>query len=349
MTQVQSPAKIRTTPATMRAAVLAEPGRFAVEDVPLPEPGPGQVRVRLEGCGVCASNIPPWEGREWFDYPMAPGSLGHEGWGVIDALGDDVKDLAPGDRVAMLSEHAYAQYDVAPAEMVVKLPASLGADPLPGEPLGCAMNIFCRSAVHRGHTVAIVGIGFLGAVLTRLCKNVGARVIAVSRRPHSLSVAQQMGADEIVEMDDHWKVIEKVAELTNGQSGMDVKGFCDRVIECTGKQWPLQLASELCAVRGRLVIAGFHQDGMREINLQLWNWRGLDVINAHEREPKLYIDGIRSAVDAIDKGDLDVGPLLTHTFPLDRLGEALQMTADRPAGFVKAMVLMHEDAMEHAS
>ena len=55
------------------------------EDVELGDPGPGQVRVRIEGCGVCASNIPPWEGREWFTYPMPPGQLGHEAWGRVDA------------------------------------------------------------------------------------------------------------------------------------------------------------------------------------------------------------------------------------------------------------------------
>jgi threonine dehydrogenase-like Zn-dependent dehydrogenase len=67
-----------------------------------------------------------------------------------------------------------------------------------------------------------------------------------------------------------------VRSLTNS-------AFCDVVIECTGMQWPLDLAGELTRERGRLVIAGFHQDGPRQVNMFLWNWRGLDVINAHER------------------------------------------------------------------
>src|SRR5439155_19127659 len=76
---------------TMRAAVLRAPGAMDVRVARLPEPGPGEVRVHLEGCGVCASNLPPWEGREWFTYPMSPGQLGHEGWGRIDAVGRDVR------------------------------------------------------------------------------------------------------------------------------------------------------------------------------------------------------------------------------------------------------------------
>ena len=108
---------------TMQAAVLTEPQHIEIQEVTLPEPAAGQVRIRLEGCGLCASNIPVWEGREWFSYPQAAGSLGHEGWGIIDAVGDGVTDLHIGDRVAALSYHAYAEYDLADADQVVKLPA----------------------------------------------------------------------------------------------------------------------------------------------------------------------------------------------------------------------------------
>src|SRR3954447_5459202 len=109
----------------MRAAVLTGPGRMAIEDVARPEPGSGQVRVRLEGCGVCASNLTPWAGPDWMSFPTAPGGLGHEGWGVIDALGPGVEGLAEGDRVAALSHHSYAEFDVADANAVVPLPPEL--------------------------------------------------------------------------------------------------------------------------------------------------------------------------------------------------------------------------------
>jgi D-arabinose 1-dehydrogenase-like Zn-dependent alcohol dehydrogenase len=85
----------------------------------------------------------------------------------------------------------------------VPLPEALAGQPFPGEPLGCAMNIFRRSEIAPGQTVAIVGIGFLGAILTRLASEAGARVIAVSRRPFSLEIARAMGAAETIPMDDH--------------------------------------------------------------------------------------------------------------------------------------------------
>ena len=83
-------------PTTMRAAVVRAPGSVELASVPLPEPKDGEVRVRLEGCGLCASNVPPWEGREWFQYPMPPGHLGHEAWGVVDKMGTGVTKSARG-------------------------------------------------------------------------------------------------------------------------------------------------------------------------------------------------------------------------------------------------------------
>ena len=298
---------------TMLAAVLTGAGRLRIEEVARPTPGPGQVRVRLEGCGVCASNLAPWAGPEWMRYPTEPGSLGHEGWGVVDAMGEGVTALAVGDRVAALSYNSYAEFDVADARAVLRLPRSLDGQPFPGEPLGCAMNIFRRSAIEAGQDVAIVGIGFLGAILTRLAADAGARVIAVSRRPWSLAAARRMGAAETIAMDDQGAVTERIAELTDGR-------FCDRVIEAVGKQGPLDLAAGLTRERGRLIIAGYHQDGPRQVNMWLWNWRGIDVINAHERDPSAYVQGISEAIDAVASGRLDPSFLYTHRYPLDRLG-----------------------------
>ncbi len=315
----------------MRAAVVTGPGDVSIEHVAIPEPGPGEVRLRLAGCGVCASNLVPWSGPDWMKFPTAPGDLGHEGWGDIDAVGEGVENLQVGDRVAALSYRAYAQYDTVKADAVVPLPESLAGKPFPGEPLGCAMNVFRRSAIEPGQTVAIVGIGLLGAVLTRLASDAGARVIALARRPFAQALARDMGAAEVLAMEDHNAVIGAVKEITAG-------AFCERVIEAVGKQWPLDLAGELTRERGRLVVAGYHQDGPRQVNMWLWNWRGIDVINAHERDPQVYVEGMHRAVDAVVAGRLDLDRLCTHRFPLEGLGDALNATRDRPDGFLKAWV-----------
>lgn len=317
---------------TMRAAVVTGPGAVRIDRVARPEPGAGQARIRLEGCGVCASNLTPWAGPEWQQFPMEPGALGHEGWGIVDAVGAGVTSVAPGDRVAVLSYASYAEYDLADEAAVVPLPRALDGMAFPGEPLGCAFNIFARADIRAEQDVAIIGIGFLGAILTRLATDAGARVIAISRRQSSLDLARLYGASETIVMDDHQAIIEQVSELTAGR-------FCDRAIEAVGKQWPLDLAGELTAEGGKLVVAGYHQDGPRQVNMWLWNWRGIDVINAHERDPLVYAQGIRAAVDAVVSGRLDPRPLYTHRYPLERLDEALNATRDKPEGFVKAIVV----------
>lgn len=316
----------------MRAAVLAAPGEMTVAIVPMPTPGPGQVRVRMQGCGVCASNLLPWAGSEWIDYPLPPGGLGHEGWGTVDVLGEGLTGVTVGDRVATLSGQAFAEYDVADADKLIPLPPALEGAPVPAEPLGCAVNIFRRSDVRAGQWVAVIGIGFLGALLTRLAADAGARVIAISRRQSSLHLARSMGATETIPMEDHQTIIDRVMALTGGKGA-------ERVIEAVGKQWPLDLAGEIAGEGGRLVVAGYHQDGPRQVNMQSWNWKGIDVVNAHERDPAVVLAGAREAVAMVADGRLDPSPLYTGRYPLDRLGDALDATRDKPGGFVKALVV----------
>jgi 2-desacetyl-2-hydroxyethyl bacteriochlorophyllide A dehydrogenase len=316
---------------TMKAAVIEKPGKIILRNVPLPKAGPEEVVFEVEGCGVCASSIPVFEGRDWFTYPAKPGNPGHETWGKIVELGANVTSFKIGDRIAALSYHGFAAFDKVHQDAAIKLPAEINHLDFPGEPLGCVMNIFRRSGIKKGQTVAIIGIGFLGSLLIQLAKSEGARVIAISKRDYSLEIAKECGADETILLDDHWRIIEKVREITNDT-------FCDRVIEATGKEWPLNLAGELTKERGRLIIAGFHQDGMRQVNVQLWNWRGLDVINAHERDPRMYVQGMREAVDALMSGRINPIGLYTHHYKLEDLGEAFTHLINRPDGYMKAII-----------
>lgn len=297
------------TRAAAVVAVLEAPGRFAARSLRLPEPSEDELLVKIEGCGVCASSLPLWEGRPWFEYPLEPGAPGHEGWGV---------EVETGRRVALLGLRSFADYESLSCDLLVPLPVELGDEPFPGEALGCAMNVLARSGVGPDDTVAIVGAGFFGLLLTQLCVRSGARTLVFSRRETGRRLAQDFGAETPAEAQDE---------------------SCDVVIETGGVEETLELAGRLCRVRGRLVIAGFHQDGRRSVDVQLWNWRGLDIVNAHERDPAIRVQGMRLAAEAVVAGDLDPAPLYTHTFPLDRLDEAFELARHRPEGFVKALVL----------
>ncbi|MFW5653195.1 MAG: MDR/zinc-dependent alcohol dehydrogenase-like family protein [Planctomycetota bacterium] len=317
---------------TMKAAVLTGEREWSIREAPVPEPDPTQVRVRLEGCGVCGSNMPPWEGRPWFGYPFDPGNPGHEGWGAVDAVGSEVTEFNIGDRVTMLSYHAFAEFDVAEASAVVRLPDALKERPFPGEALGCAMNVWRRAEIRSGDTVAIVGLGFLGSLVAQLAVREGARVIAITRRESALDIARSFGISDRIVFDAIDPVTDRVNEITAGN-------LCDVVIEATGFADPLTLAGHLTGIRSKLVIAGFHQDGPREINMQEWNWRGIDVINAHERDPEMYRSGMKDAVEAVASGRLDPTPLYTHAYSLHEINRAFETAHDRPDGFMKSLVL----------
>jgi threonine dehydrogenase-like Zn-dependent dehydrogenase len=271
----------------MRAGVLAGPGRTETTRVALPEPEQGAVLLQVEGCGVCGSSLPFYEGRPWFTYPAAPGAPGHEVWGRTD----------DGRRVAALCFHGFAEVDVARADTLVDLPAELDGLPFPGEALACAVNVARRARVAHGERVAIVGLGFLGTAVAQILRD----VVEVRR-------------------------------------GDDVTGEFDVVVEAAGTQDALDTASRLVATGGRLVIAGFHQDGPRTVDMQSWNWRGIDVVNAHERNSARYVEGMREAVRLAVEGTIDLERLVTHRLPLERLGDAFELARRRPPGFVKAVV-----------
>jgi threonine dehydrogenase-like Zn-dependent dehydrogenase len=79
---------------------------------------------------------------------------------------------------------------------------------------------------------------------------------------------------------------------------------------------------------------------LRHVDVQKWNWKGIDVVNAHERDPRRYVTGMQNAIDAIKIGKIDPAQLYTDTVPLDRVSDAFEMTTNRPDGFMKALIVM---------
>jgi threonine dehydrogenase-like Zn-dependent dehydrogenase len=305
----------------MRSAILIEPRQFRIETKATPEPGEGEVRIRVRGCGVCGSDMGPWKGFPGMGYPLEPGAPGHEVFGTIESVGPGVEGLAAGQPVTALTYRAYAEYDLARADSIIPLPEALADRPVLGEPMACAVNVMRRSGVQEGDTVVLLGTGFLGTLLLQLLqRHKPGRVVAVSRRRMDSALAERLGV-EVLTYEDQ------------------IPGGADVVIEATGKQGPLDLATNLLRVRGRLIVAGYHQDGPRTVNMQLWNWNGIDVINAHERDPAVYRSGMEEGVRLLAAGELDLEPLITHTFPLADINHAFRMTEERPEGFLKSVVL----------
>ncbi len=298
----------------------------------LREPERGEVLVKVEGCGVCGSSLPVWQGRPWFDYPLEGGMPGHEGWGEVVAVGPGVSRVEVGDRVGTLAQRAFAEYDIAGEGEVERIPERLRDADVPAEPLACVMNIFARSDIRAGQTVVVVGAGFIGLLLIQLSAEHGAHVVAVSRRSSSLDAATKFGAKYTFQSDAA-KVHDEVMALTENRGA-------ERVIEAAGSQESLDLASGLVAERGRLIIAGFHQDGPRQVDLQSWNWRGIDIVNAHERDPKQYLAGMRAALAAMERAELRPSGAFSHRFGLSEIQQAFEALENKPDGYLKSLVMV---------
>ncbi|MCM2439153.1 zinc-binding dehydrogenase [Agrobacterium vitis] len=331
----------------MKAAVVTGPEQINIVSHTLPQPGWSQVRIRLEGFGVLAC-APLSRDRQARDRQgrtltsVEPIGLDGEGWGVIDAIGPNVRSLSVGDRVASLVCTAYASHHLADADSVISLPPRLYGMPFPGQSLSRAMNIFRRSNIKAGQRVAIIGIDFVGALLIQLASRAKAHVIAISRRPTFLAMAKNMGAaeaftiDERGATDDPVRIIEAVHKLTGGY-------LCDRAIDITGETRMIALADQLTNTQGRLIMAGRQQDDPGEGVSQLWKARGATIIQTDEGNAEIgseiCVDGMLEAVAAIMDGRLDPTPLYTHRYRLEELGQALIDTHDQPDGFMKALVI----------
>jgi D-arabinose 1-dehydrogenase-like Zn-dependent alcohol dehydrogenase len=211
--------------ATMNAVQVPRPGAdFEVVQREIPEPGPGQVRIRVQACGVCHSDVITKEGQlPGISYPRVPG---HEVAGVIDAVGAGVKDWNQGERVGVgwhggqdgtcsacrrgdfincenelicgvSYDGGYQEFMVAPVEALARMPASL--DPAEAAPLMCAgittFNALRHGGALPGDLVAVQGIGGLGHLGIQFAERFGYRVAAIGRGPEDAALAEKLGAD----------------------------------------------------------------------------------------------------------------------------------------------------------
>jgi threonine dehydrogenase-like Zn-dependent dehydrogenase len=279
------------------------------------------VVLRVRACGVCGSDLNAWRGVPGVEYPLAPGRPGHEVWGDVAEVGPGVQGLRVGQTTTGMAQNGYAEYVVAQADDLV--PLADPAQPLLGEPLACAANILRRAAVGPQDALAVVGFGYLAALSVLL---LGERHwVALSRRADSLDLARKLGAAAAYGFD---------AVPSDCWDGFPV------VIEAAGLQQTLDYATWLVAYGGRLVIAGYHADRPRTVNVQTWNWKGIDVVNAHERRPEAYRQGLRQGLAILTQHQLAVAAtsLITHTWPLDAAAQAFEALEQRPRGFVKGII-----------
>jgi len=238
---------------TMRAAVLLEPGRFEVQEVPIPVVGPDDVLIKVDRCGICGTDIHMFKGHYAAEYlPLVPG---HEFTGTISRVGDKVSGLRIGQRVVadinvgcgrcyycrrneilncseirQIGIHrngGFAEFVVVPGRLVITAPPSISPEVLAlTEPVACVVRAARKSGISFGQSVVVLGAGPIGNLHIQMMRLVGAApIIAVELAPHRAKLAEAAGADVVVT--DSGDVRRIVAEHTDGRGA-------DMVIESVG-------------------------------------------------------------------------------------------------------------------
>ncbi len=319
----------------MRAARLHAPGTMLVEDVPRPTPGPNDLLVRVEACGICGSDRHMFRG----EYPTAkPVTLGHEFSGIVEAVGAAVDDVAVGARVTgdpniscgqcdycrtgrpnlcaslspigVMRDGGFAEYVLVPAAQAAILPADL--DPRHGafcEPVSCCIHAIDVARIPAGGSVLIIGGGVIGLLMVQLSRLAGAGTIVLStRQAPRRALALELGATG-------------VADAAGGDDAIAavLPGGADVVFECAGLGETLQQATRLARRGGAVVLFGVVPEA-DHVTLSPF-----DLLTRELRLESAWLNPLthRRAAELIASKTLALDPLITRTIGIEEVPQVI--------------------------
>lgn len=310
-----------------RQAVLTGPGDVTIVRRELNAPADGQVLIRVTQCGLCSGEVDQWRG---VAEPYL-GGIGHEVAGIVEQVGNGVDTLNAGDHVvAWVPGGGFAEWMVicAADALVVQPNVSF---PAVAEPLSCCVNSVELTQPALGDDVVIVGTGYMSHMIQALSILRGARSITViGRRDEPLRRGLDLGATRVVDARSE-SVVAAVEHATDGR-------LADVVYEVTGAAEPLGHAEMLVRQGGKLAIVGYHQGEPRAMRLGHLNFNAVTIVNCHFRDKRQIMWGMARGMRLVESRRLDLARLATHIYPLDDIGQAFIDAAERPQGFVKAVV-----------
>lgn len=308
----------------MKAALLTQDG-FKVCERSVPSPGAEEILVQTIACGICAGDLYAYNTRA--EAGLTGEVLGHEGSGRVVAAGDDVQGFAEGDLVTALGG-PFAEYFVARPETLVKLPENVDPVYALGEPVACCVHAASRFGIQPGDRVALVGCGFMGLLCLQLATHQGAGCLcALDPVAYRREMALQLGADRALSPQD-WAVEDPW------------QGEFDVVIEAAGTQSALDFCGDLVKQHGRVILVGYHQSagGLRTVNMKLWNFKAIDVVNGHVRRRAEKLEAMGTGMDLLSKGHLVTEPLVT-CYDLAEVEQAFQDLAGGKEGLFKTVLV----------
>lgn len=338
--------------ATMRAAVCKARETIAIEQVPRPMPGEGEVLVRVRATGLCGSDVDGYAGR----HPMIrwPVILGHECSGVVAELGPGVSDWAVSDEVAVepfftckrcpacrrgkynlcadlkIIGHqvpgTLAEYVVAEARFLHRKPANLPFEEAAiAEPASGSLHAVERCGLRVGDFVVIVGCGTIGSLAMQHALNKGADVLIADIQDFKLDVARKLGANETLNPRTA-DLRARVMQMTGGIGA-------DCVIEAVGH--PDTLASTIGLVKrgGTIMLIGWSGNEADSFNLTAVTLDELTVLGTLG-----FCWDFPTALRLMSSGKVKVGPIITHRLPLERVEEGIKLLQGNGEGVWKIVI-----------
>lgn len=320
----------------MKQAVMTAPGQIEIREAEVPQPGPGEVQLRIQRIGVCGSDLHVYHGKH--PYTSYPVVQGHEFSASIEAVGPGVTGLTPGMKVTSMPQevcgtcapclrgdyHICDQLKVegfqAPgcaqelwvtaADRIIPLPETFTYEQgALVEPVSVAVHAVARAGNVAGRRVAVLGAGPIGNLVAQVARCYGAKVLLTDLSDHRLGIARECGLEGTSNAGQ-----ESLAAASQRIFGAD--GF-DVALECVGVEATISAAVSNIAKGGTIVIVGVFGEKPR-IDMGLVQDRELNIHGTlmYKREDYLR------AVELIGSGGVCTGPLMSKHFPMDAYLEA---------------------------
>ncbi len=321
----------------MKATVIDGPGEIKLIDKPIPQPGPGEVLVKVAYCGICGTDL-----HAFSTGFFPPGvTIGHEFSGVVAGVGPGCDDWPAGERVTGcnntpcgkcplclegndnlcpemrrlgIADHgALAEYIVVPAVSLYRLPESAPLEEAAlAEPVSVALHAVNLSVCRPEQKVLVIGAGTIGLIVLTLLKQRGLKEIAVVEpSPKRAAAASAMGAAAVI--DPRTGRLSSEVDCFSGSRGVG------HIFECAGIPETISDACSLAGAKGSVIMLGICHQPV-EINFLSLVTREISIIPAFSKKTAEF----KEAVDLIAGGKIDLSPLISQVIPLDDVEEGFK-------------------------
>jgi 2-desacetyl-2-hydroxyethyl bacteriochlorophyllide A dehydrogenase len=320
----------------MQAGVLTAPGVIELQQRPIPEPGPNEIRIRMKAVGICGSDVSLFQGHR--PATVFPLIIGHEGLGYVDKVGEGVSQPRMGDRViiepnypcghceycwqgrgnicpnkriiGVLETGCFAEYAVVPARFAWSIPDTIsGEDAVVIEPTAVALHTLYSSPARPGDTIAVIGLGAIGLLVTHLAQRMGYRVLGYDRIPEKVNLAAMFGAIPIL------------ADTTTAQIATIWKDArVHTVFECAGAAQAFTMAIEAAPRGAHVVVAGLSDKPSAITEFGITR-QGINILTSIIYQHPI---DFRRTISLIESGFLQPGRIISANEPFTNLAIAME-------------------------